>query len=116
MDVVLGLARSNDSDNNAGGSVATGSARQVTGDDLDYKEYLGPPGWGVGRVVDDPMSLKSLPRNLKRWSRPTQGCTAKRRRKRPDKSCVKIRALALALLRAVAMCSAVLFTAPRYRI
>jgi hypothetical protein len=44
LDAVLGLAWSNDCDSNPGGSVPTGSAGQVKGDDPDYKGYLGPPG------------------------------------------------------------------------
>ena len=42
---------SNDPENCAGGSVATGRAfhaRQVKGNDPDKKGYPGPPGWGFG--------------------------------------------------------------------
>jgi len=47
-DVVVGLARSNDPENHAGGSVATArasNAGQVKGDDPDKKEYPDPLGW-----------------------------------------------------------------------
>jgi hypothetical protein len=45
--VVVGHACFNDTENYAGGSVATGRvshAGQVKGDDPDYKGYPGPPG------------------------------------------------------------------------
>ena len=46
-----GLEWSNDAQNYAGGSVATGRAshaRQVKGDDPDKRGHPGPPGWGMG--------------------------------------------------------------------
>jgi hypothetical protein len=50
-DAVVGLVWSNYPDSYAGGSKATArpsGARQVKGDDSDKKEYLGPPGRGLG--------------------------------------------------------------------
>jgi hypothetical protein len=46
IDIVVGLAWSDDPESYAGGSVATGRAshaRQVKGDDPDKKAYPGPP-------------------------------------------------------------------------
>jgi hypothetical protein len=43
--------------NDAGGSVATGSAsnaRQVKGDEPDKKGYSGLPGWGLGVGLTTP--------------------------------------------------------------
>ena len=57
FDVVVGLVWSNDPENYAGGSVATGSAfhvRQVKGGDPDKKGYPGPPRCGVGHGADNP--------------------------------------------------------------
>ena len=51
-------------------------ARQVKGDDPDKKGYPGPPGWGVGREVNNLPHKKILLWNLKRRPRPTQGCRA----------------------------------------
>ena len=51
FDAVVGLVWSNDPESYAGGSIATGRAshaRQIKDDDLDKKEYPGPPGWGLG--------------------------------------------------------------------
>ena len=45
------LVWSNDPENYAGGSVASGRAslaREVKGDDPDKKGYPGSPGWGLG--------------------------------------------------------------------
>jgi hypothetical protein len=44
-----------DSENYAGGSIATGRVYhvgQVKGNDPDRKGYTGPHGWGVGRGVE----------------------------------------------------------------
>ena len=51
-------------------------ARQVKGDDPDKKGYPGPPGWGLGVRLTTSPHKKKLLRNLKRRSRPTQGCRA----------------------------------------
>jgi hypothetical protein len=52
VDKVVGIARSDDSENYAGVIVANGRvsyARQVKGGDPDKKGYRGLPGLGVGR-------------------------------------------------------------------
>jgi hypothetical protein len=51
-------------------------ARQVKGDDPDKKRYPGPPCWGLGVRLTTPPRKKILLRNLKRRSKPTQGCRA----------------------------------------
>jgi hypothetical protein len=40
----------------------------------DKRGYPGPPGWGLGVRLTTPPRKKVLLRNLKRRSRPTQGC------------------------------------------
>jgi hypothetical protein len=35
-------------------------ARQAKGDDLDKKEYPGPPGWGFGVLLTTPHSKKLI--------------------------------------------------------
>jgi hypothetical protein len=60
-DVVVGLAKSNDPESYAGGSVATGRAShagQVTADDPDKKGCPGPPGWGLWHGADNPIPIK----------------------------------------------------------
>jgi hypothetical protein len=52
---------SNDLENYANGSVATGwasHARQVEGDDPDKKGYSDPPGWGLGCEANNLTSVK----------------------------------------------------------
>jgi hypothetical protein len=61
FDVVVGLARSNDSESYTGGSVATGRvshAGQVKDDDPDEKGYPGPTDWGFGHGADNPIPIK----------------------------------------------------------
>jgi len=89
-------------DSNAGGSVATGSAGLVDGDDPDYKGYLGPPSWWVGPVVDGPTSLKPLPRTRTRGGHvPPRNVKPSEEEKDLNKSCVKIRELSRTLVRTV---------------
>jgi len=61
FDVVVRPVWSNDLESYAGCTVATArasKARQVKGDDPDEKEYPGPPGWGLG-VVLQPHPIKT---------------------------------------------------------
>jgi hypothetical protein len=44
----VGLVWSNETESYAGGSIASGRARKVKGDETDNKGYLGSPGWGLG--------------------------------------------------------------------
>jgi hypothetical protein len=57
LDVVAGLAWSEDPESYAGGSIATGRgshAGQVKGDDPDKKGYPGLPDWGLGVGLTTP--------------------------------------------------------------
>jgi hypothetical protein len=73
------LARCNDPESYAGGSVATGRATlagQVKGEHPDKERYTGLPGWGLGRWASTPSpgkkthKLKNLDKQLddkKNW-------------------------------------------------
>lgn len=58
---MVGLTWCNDTEGNAGGSVATGRSSydgSVKGDDLDKKGHTGPPGGGLGRGANNLTSVK----------------------------------------------------------
>jgi hypothetical protein len=60
---VVRLACSNDHENHAGGSVATGRAfhaRKVNGDDPEKEGYTGPSCWGLDVGLTTPPHKKKL--------------------------------------------------------
>jgi len=67
--VVMGLEWSKDADCYANGSIATGRVSlpvHVKGDDPDYSEYPGFPGWVLGmRLMTPPHKTNQMLRNLK---------------------------------------------------
>jgi hypothetical protein len=85
------LVWSSDPESYAGGSVATGrasDARQIKGDDQTKKGYRGPPGWGLGKVLQTHPIKSSVEKLLKleirrqfwRRLRSTKDCNVRRRR------------------------------------